>query len=290
MLARLFTLGLITAMTAMPAVAKKDATKAGKKLADNAPPASVELTGTLRDFEQTHPDMESYPGTYNKVMKTLDENMLPQLDMDYYNKTKGTRNQSVFSPASFSEWFTDHPGTNINIPYTITLEPHPTKPGIYYFAREKQMSGPFKYFFPIDNLGFGLTPKTKDGKSLKWANGNVHNFHFTFELACEFTYTAPSSRPGESMTFLFTGDDDVWVFINNKLAVDLGGVHIQQSASVNLDEKASELGLKPGQNYELRLFFAERHTSESNFRIEVATSMASTMKEIPPTFTSPLFD
>ena len=60
----------------------------------------------------------------------------------------------------------------------------------------------------------------------------------------------------------------MWVYINGKLAVDLGGVHSQQSATVNLDQKAEELGLEAGEEYQLKLFFAERHTSESNFRIE----------------------
>jgi len=253
-------------------------------LAGSAVADTIELTGVIRDFQTSHPDMESFPGTYNKVMETLGEDGKPQLDMDYYYDTKDSSEQSVHSPESFAQWFKDEPGVNISIPYTITLEPHPNKSDVYYFAREKQMSGDKKYFFPIDDMGFGLTPDTGEWP-LRWAPGGVHNFHFTYELRTTFNYIDPSERDYE-MTFNFTGDDDVFVFINGKLVVDLGGVHGQQSAGVNLDDVAEDIGLEAGENYELVLFFAERHTSESNFRIETTLELV----EVPPTTISPLYD
>jgi len=247
-------------------------------------PQTVQLTGVIRDFQTSHPDMESFPNTYNKVENTLGEDGKPILDMSYFNQKKGTSGQSVHSPESFAQWFRDVPGVNIAIPYAITLEPHPSKDGVYYFAREKQMSGDKKYFFPIDEMGYGLTPDTSEWP-LRWESGGVHNFHFTYELRTKFNYIDPSERDYE-MKFQFTGDDDVFVFINGKLAVDLGGVHSQQSAGINLDDEAANLGLEPGENYELVLFFAERHTSESNFRIETTLQL----EEVPPTTVSPLYD
>ncbi len=253
-------------------------------LADQPEQSSFQLTGTIRDFDVTHPDFETYPGTYNKVRDELGDDGKPQLDVGHWQWAKNHGQESVYSEDSFDQWFVDEPGINITMPYTIELEPHPDKPNVFWFAREKQMSGSQKYFFPIDHTGFGLT-YSKPGHLLRWAPGGVHNFHFTYELETTFTYSDPTDRDYE-MTFDFTGDDDVWVFINGKLAVDLGGVHSQRSASVNLDDVAEQLGLEAGGTYQLKLFFAERHTSESNFRIE--TTLA--LQEVPPTTVSPLYD
>ncbi|MGZ3474929.1 MAG: fibro-slime domain-containing protein, partial [Polyangiales bacterium] len=68
--------------------------------------------------------------------------------------------------------------------------------------------------------------------------------------------------------FEFTGDDDLWVYINRKLAIDLGGVHGAENGKIDLDARAGELGITKGKVYQLDFFFAERHTTESNFRID----------------------
>ena len=93
----------------------------------------------------------------------------------------------------------------------------------------------------------------------------MHNYHFTYEIHAEFTYEG-----GE--VFTFTGDDDLFTFINGKLAIDLGGVHGPQTATIDLDQEADNLGIIVGGTYALDFFFAERHTSMSNFRIDTTIS------------------
>ena len=68
----------------------------------------------------------------------------------------------------------------------------------------------------------------------------------------------------------FTGDDDVFVFVNGKLALDLGGVHGPEAGTVDFDAQAGDLGITTGNVYTLDVFHAERHTSMSNFRIETS--------------------
>ncbi|GMU63116.1 MAG: hypothetical protein AMXMBFR34_48790 [Myxococcaceae bacterium] len=62
----------------------------------------------------------------------------------------------------------------------------------------------------------------------------------------------------------------MWVFVNRKLALDLGGVHGAESGTVDFDALAPSLGLTVGQTYPFDVFHAERHTTESNFRIETS--------------------
>lgn len=114
---------------------------------------------------------------------------------------------------------------------------------------------PYGQFFPIDGMGWG-----NQGTD---ANGVSHNYSFTTEVTGGFTY-----KGGEVLTF--SGDDDVWVFVNNKLALDLGGVHSKESATINFDAQATWLGIKVGQTYPIKLFHAERHVVGSNFRFETS--------------------
>lgn len=65
--------------------------------------------------------------------------------------------------------------------------------------------------------------------------------------------------------FTFVGDDDVWVFIDRQLAVDLGGIHGSIDGSVDLD-----VGLVEDKLYRLDVFHAERQTQGSNFRIDTS--------------------
>ena len=108
-------------------------------------------------------------------------------------------------------------------------------------------------FFPINGQLFGNS-----------ANGNK-NFHFTFELATEFIY-----EEGAGQIFKFTGDDDVWVFIDGRKVIDIGGVHSAVSQTIDLDRLD---WLQDGGKYKLHFFFAERHRTQSNFRIDTTLNL-----------------
>jgi fibro-slime domain-containing protein len=193
------------------------------------------LTAIVRDFTPDHEDFESYLGGLETglVKDTLDADKLPE-----YAHNKPTQ---ITTQQTFSQWYRDTAGVNMRIEVPLTLAEE--KPGVFAFEDNS--------FFPADGKGFGNYRDTG------------HNFHFTTEIRGRFKYMG-----GE--VFTFKGDDDVWVFVNGKLGLDLGGVHGVQMATLSFDQQKDKLGIQVGKTYTLDIFHAERHTSASNFRMETS--------------------
>ena len=197
-------------------------------------PATLELTGTLRDFHPSHPDFENRVGDDHGIVET----MLGSDDKPVYAHGGSTR--TVTSPVSFFQWYHDTPGINRSAPLSLTLNRTSLTPLVYSFVNNA--------FFPLDGQLFG-------------DEGNNHNFHFTLELHTEVEY-----RGGETLSF--QGDDDLLIFVAGSLVIDLGGAHPTEAATVSLDS----LGLATGTIYPLDVFFAERHTSSSTLRVETTNA------------------
>lgn len=193
-----------------------------------------EIIATLRDFKAEHPDFEDTTATdRGLVREDLGADGKP-----VYAHAGVSPAGTVSGPASFDQWYRDVPNVNLTFSVPLTLVEGPT--GTFTFEDNE--------FFPLDGMGF---PNTE-------VQG--HNFHFTTEIHGTFTY-----RGGE--VFTFTGDDDVFIFVNDKLALDLGGVHAVQEATIDFDQMAGALGITTGNTYKIDVFHAERHTGASNFKM-----------------------
>ena len=95
-----------------------------------------------------------------------------------------------------------------------------------------------------------------------WPTNSKRNQHYCFESHATFTW-----KPG--LRFSFRGDDDIWVFIDNKLAVDLGGTHLAAPGYVDLDYfKGLSGGFERNTSYPIDIFFCDRRTTMSNVRIK----------------------
>ncbi|WP_052755396.1 fibro-slime domain-containing protein [Candidatus Nitrosotenuis cloacae] len=191
---------------------------------------NIVLSGIIRDFKIAHPDFEYKISDDDGIVKmTLGGDGEP-----LYSGNPFTGTITTTGLVNYNHWYNHVNTINDCTQYDITLSP--------------TTSGTFKYmdsdFFPIDGQLFGN-------------EGKPHNYHFTYQIHATFVYQT-------GQTIIMTGDDDIWVFIDNKLALDQGGVLPPRTGTINLDT----LGLTPGTTYSFDLFFAERHTVQSNLGIE----------------------
>ncbi len=239
-------------------------------------PETLRLPVIYRDFrgwnhpdEPRHPDFNNRSGsgiTFGMLADTLDADRLPIAD-PLGPKGGG----SVTTDAQFLEWYRDTPGTNRMVTDVLELA---FDNGSYELDTNA--------FFPINGRGWtedATDPQAElryNRATSEYSLTEGDNFNFTSEMRYWFQFEGDEVLD-------FRGDDDVWVFVDGQLCLDIGGIHGAESATMDFGNPASEANatqrtivqacadrLEVGRVYEVAVFHAERRVVASNFRLTLS--------------------
>lgn len=131
--------------------------------------------------------------------------------------------------------------------------------------------------------GFGNPSNGKGLFPFDTPNTDAKDFGFGVKLEIPFTIpTNGKTLNGNDVVFNFSGDDDLWVFIDDVLVLDMGGAHKMATGSLNFTKKtatvnsldttfgspSSTIDVKWGAAHVMKVFYMERGMAESNMKIE----------------------
>lgn len=172
--------------------------------------------------------------------------------------------QTGITRESFDMWFRDFEGINRRY-YAIGLIFNRVSDGIFQYSSNA--------YFPLDEYARPEYPDVTFGKGTPGYTDHVYSF--TEEFGFYLQYDGSGS-------ITISGDDDIWVFINGILAVDMGGCHTARSSQVSLtgvdrtqNINGREVTYKyneafdmvEGQWCSVRIFHAKRKAGYSNFSL-----------------------
>lgn len=158
-----------------------------------------------------------------------DANYLFKQDADGYYEYDSTKNFAQFNKNTKE--------------FTVYKVPGSSKDPI-----DLQQGSKHGSFFPFNTLG--------DHKywGIPQISEKSPDFHFGMTMSAKFIQPKDGKINGNNMVFEFSGDDDVWVYIDGVLVLDIGGIHNSVSGSINFAEGTVKVG---SNNYTLKNLFKE---------------------------------
>ena len=162
----------------------------------------------------------------------------------------------VTSLDTFQTWFNDVLGVNMSLQFKIKLNRQADNTYLFDDTIDPNyQSG----FYPLDGKGYGNE------------DNGPHNQFFTFQIDASFTYDASKSQ-----FFTFASTMDVWVFINDQLVIDLGGIHNSLEQTIDLDR----LCMLDGEDVNISLFYAQRNVLSPHFSISTNVELTPTTRPL----------
>lgn len=176
---------------------------------------------------------------------------------------------------NFYQWFHQVDGKSWQYDSEITFY---KQEGNKYTYDGGNGSGQGRQIFPLDSTK-NDNPVYESTCFYSGRTKECHDFHFTAHMEVPVRVNASGAE-----RFDFAGDDDVWVFLNGKLVLDIGGVHDRRTGYfvINTDGTVTayvdgklyrenyDIGVKSGDVVELQFFYAERNTTEANILITIS--------------------
>ena len=179
------------------------------------------------------------------------------LNNEYLPVAKGGNLIANRGMTDFTRWFSNVAGKSQSYMGQIRLE---------YDKSNALFSYKSDTFYPLDDAKFSTNDSVND---------DSHNHLFTMSFAIPFKSTASGEEH-----FTIDADDDTFVFVDDKLAIDLGGIHKSMRGEFIINKKGevytsindedyaySGISVEPSGDSTIRVFHADRDSAESTFGV-----------------------
>ena len=211
------------------------------------------------------------------MLNTLykDNNGISQTVPEYTHMTLSQETNSVGNTYYVFDGGYDGVTYNANDGEISHVNGRSSKDMVYYTTLSDTTLHPFlpttgSTTFRQTNTPYFLDSGASERSAASFETQIGRDYNFSMEGHGQFVFNTE-----DNLYFTFEGDDDVYLFINNKMVMDIGAAHSITKSTFNLNDYIKECGLKDGEMYDFDFYYMERHSYGSNIRIETNIDVTS---------------